>query len=77
MRDIEHPSITHVNKTGHTSEDWQALQRKTLAENRYMEDIFGREIKIGDNYIETERGELVHEQSAFDYLCDLYIKNTR
>lgn len=74
---LEHPEITHVNRTGHTTEDWQALQRKTLAENRYMEDVFGVEISIGDNYIETKHGELVHEKSAFEYLCDLYQKQTR
>ena len=32
--DIEHPDITHANRTGYTREQWRALHNKTVDDER-------------------------------------------
>lgn len=34
MHDIEHPEITHVNRTGYTREQWRAIHRKDVEDER-------------------------------------------
>ena len=34
MHDIEHPEITHVNRTGYTRDQWRAIHRKEIEDDR-------------------------------------------
>lgn len=34
MHDIEHPDITHVNRTGYTREQWRAIHRIDVEDER-------------------------------------------
>ena len=32
--DIEHPDITHVNRTGYTREQWKSMHEKDMEDER-------------------------------------------
>lgn len=34
MNDIEHPDITHVNRTGYTRNQWRAIHSDSAEDNR-------------------------------------------
>lgn len=62
MRDLEHPSITQVNKTGYEN---------VVAQPEYFgTDVMGYEILTGDIYIELPNGELLLESNLEDYLIE-------
>lgn len=62
MSDIQHPSITQAERTGHPSaqpEHWGV-------------DYFGNEILEGDSVvIDPENGEVVLEKHLEDYLIEV------
>lgn len=31
--DLEHPEVTHVNRTGYTREQWEALHKRELEDD--------------------------------------------
>lgn len=72
---MNHPEIENMHRFGHKSPC--DLSDEIKEENTYLEDIFGEEIKIGDEFVENEHGEFIHERSAFKHLCDMYKKKTR
>jgi hypothetical protein len=59
LPDLEHPSITHVNRTGYANVVNQP--------EHFGTDVMGREIVKGNSYIEMPNGELLHEDSVEDY----------
>jgi hypothetical protein len=62
MSDLEHPSITRVNKTGYANAVSQP--------EHFGTDIMGTEILTGDYYIELPNGELLLESNLEDYLIE-------
>lgn len=34
MHDIEHPEITHVNRTGYTRDQWRAIHNRDVEDER-------------------------------------------
>lgn len=72
---MDHPQIEAMQKYGHKS--FREMLDEAIEENRIIEDVYGEEINIGDDFVENEHGELIHEKSAFKYLCEIYDKKTR
>lgn len=65
--------IEFMKRTGFT--DRQQMEAYERMNNRYLEDIFGEEIKKGDTYFEDEHGQLVHEDNLVEYVIkDLNFK---
>lgn len=60
MKDIEHPDITRVNKTGYVNMVSQP--------EHFGIDYFGDEVLIGDEAVITHEGELVLRGSLEKYL---------
>ncbi len=62
MRDIEHPMITQIEKTGYPNMVAQPEHCGT--------DIMDSEILVGDTYIELPNGESLLESNLEDYLIE-------
>ena len=43
-----------------------------VEEERYVEDIYGDEIKVGDVYYIDEYNELIHESNLIKYLLEYH-----
>jgi Hypothetical protein Yqai len=62
LPDIEHPSITRVNRTGYAN----AVEQP----EHFGTDIMGSEVLTGDDYIELPDGEILLESNLEDYLIE-------
>lgn len=62
MRDLEHPSITQVNKTGYAT--------AVVQHEHFGIDVMDHEILTGDTYIELPNGDLLLESNLEDYLIE-------
>ncbi|MEH7249195.1 hypothetical protein V7114_20760 [Neobacillus niacini] len=62
MPDLEHPSITQVNKTGYANVVAQP--------EHFATDAMDHEILTGDSYIEFPNGNLLLESNLEDYLIE-------
>ncbi|MEH7157503.1 YqaI family protein [Neobacillus drentensis] len=62
MPDLEHPSITQVNRTGYANVVAQPEHCGT--------DVMDHEILTGDSYIELPNGDLLLESNLEDYLIE-------
>lgn len=62
MSDLEHPSITQVNKTGYAN----LVAQPEHAGN----DINSNEILVGDSIVLLPNGEMVPEEDLEDYLVE-------
>lgn len=62
---MDHPEIIAMQKYGHPS--LKDLQNEIAEESRYMEDIYGDEIKIGDEYYINENKDLIHCNNFIEY----------
>ena len=60
------PRIDFMLKTGFV--DRAAMDSYELFEGRYLEDIFGEEIKPGDTYFIDNHGQLIHSKSLVEYV---------
>jgi len=65
---MDHPQIDSMMKYGHKS--FRELIDEALEENRYLEDIYGDEIKVGDEYYRNKHDELVHSKNFIQYAED-------
>lgn len=65
---MRHPQIDSMQKYGHPS--FKELLAEAIEENRYIEDIYGDEIKIGDTYYINQHDELIHEKNVLQYALD-------
>ena len=65
---MDHPQIDSMMKHGHKS--FREMLDEALEENRYIDDIFGDEIKIGDDYYMNENDELIHSKNFIQYAED-------
>lgn len=63
MRDLEHPDITQINKTGY-------LNMEAQPEHRGI-DYFGDEILSGDDIVITQEGELLLQSNLEKYLYEV------
>jgi hypothetical protein len=62
LKDLEHPSITQVNRTGYAN---------VVAQPEHFGScIMGDEILTGDCYIELPNGELLLESNIEDYAIE-------
>ena len=71
------PQIENVQRYGHKS--FRDLLDEAMEENRYIEDIYGDEIKVGDEYYRNKHDELIHSKNLAQYAldtCELH-KKTR
>ena len=62
MRDLEHPDLTRVNKTGYAN----VVDQK----EHFGTDYFGHEIVKGNDYIELPDGKLLLERNIEDYTIE-------
>ncbi len=62
---MSHPQIDSIQRYGHKS--FRELLDEALEENRYIEDVFGEEIKIGDEYYRNKHDELIHSKNFMQY----------
>ena len=62
---MDHPQIRNMMAYGHKS--FRELLNEIIEENRYMEDIYGDEIKDGDDYYVNEYDELIHSDNFVQY----------
>jgi len=63
LPNLEHPSITQVNKTGNPNMVSQPVH--------FGVDALDYEILKGDKYIELPNGELLLEENIEDYLIEV------
>jgi hypothetical protein len=63
MKDLEHPQITKVNRTGYANLVNQPEHAGI--------DYFGNEILVGDSVIVAPNGEVILEDSFEDYLIEV------
>lgn len=74
---MNHPQIEAMQKYGHKS--FREMLDEAIEENRIIEDVYGEQINIGDEYYINEHDELIHANSLPQYAldhCDLN-KKTR
>ena len=72
-----HPHVDNMQRSGHKS--FRELLDEAMEENRYIEDIYGDEIKHDDEYYINEHDELIHSKNLAQYAldaCELH-KKTR
>lgn len=62
MKDLEHPFITEVNRTGYPNLVAQPEHCGT--------DIHGNEVLVGDSIVLLPNGEMVQENDLEDYLIE-------
>ncbi|MBT2735173.1 hypothetical protein [Bacillus sp. ISL-7] len=63
MPDLEHPSITQVNKTGYANVVAQP--------DHFGTDVMDHEILKGASYIELPNGDLLLESNVEDYQIEV------
>jgi len=49
---------------------FRELLDEAIEENRYIEDIYGDEIKVGDEYYRNKFDELIHSKNFIQYAED-------
>lgn len=62
MKDLEHPDITSVNRTG--------LSNLVAQPEHWGTDAMDDEILVGDSYIELPNGDVLLERNLEDYLIE-------
>ena len=71
------PQIENMMKYGHPS--FREMLEQAVEEGKYVEDIYGDSIGIGDEYYINEHDELIHSKNLAQYAldtCELH-KKTR
>jgi hypothetical protein len=63
LPDLEHPSITQVNKTGYAN--------LVAQEEHAGTDFHGNEVLTGDSIVLLPNGEVVQEEDLEDYLIEV------
>lgn len=59
------PQIDSMQRYGYKS--FSELLDEAIEEKRYLEDIYGDEIKVGDDYYRNKHDELIHSKNFIQY----------